>query len=170
MGASSSSVISGRSSPPPPSEYSLPLSEKYTSNTVSNARQWVLFFTNVAASAYLNASRFSIGMCVMASIASRFSVRLTGNPAARSSTMNPDRSSSIGEEGTSVEVIAIQGYQSARTRDARPFGSTITLKLFRGFGDVALILQENVQRFDRVGFGNGVDTKKKQRSCPIEGL
>ena len=59
-----------------PRPYSAPRSEKYTSNTVSNARQWALFFTSVAASAYLNASRSSIGMWVTASMASRFSVRL----------------------------------------------------------------------------------------------
>ena len=37
-----------------------------------------MFFTSVAASAYLNASRSSSGMCSTASMASRFSVRLTG--------------------------------------------------------------------------------------------
>ena len=50
------------SSPSSPSAYCRPRSEKYTSNTVSNARQCVLFFTSVAASAYLNASRSSSGM------------------------------------------------------------------------------------------------------------
>ena len=72
-----------------------PRSEKYTSNTVSKARQWAWFFTSVAASAYLNASRSSSGMCLTASMASRFSVRLTGRPASRSSWMNPASSSVI---------------------------------------------------------------------------
>src|SRR5215510_9181984 len=75
------------------SAYSRPRSEKYTSNTVSNTRQWEAFFTSVAPSAYLKASRSSRGMCWMAAMASRFSVRLTGRPAVRSSTMKPDSSS-----------------------------------------------------------------------------
>ncbi len=66
-----------------------PRSEKYTSKTVSKAFQWALFFTRVAARAYLNASRSSSGMCCTASMASRFSVRLTGRPAARSSCDEP---------------------------------------------------------------------------------
>jgi hypothetical protein len=75
--------------------YSGPRIEKYTSKTVSNAFQWALLFTRVAANAYLKASRSSRGMCLTASMASRFSVRLTGSPADRSSWMNPVRRSSI---------------------------------------------------------------------------
>src|SRR5215510_1646407 len=75
------------------SAYSRPRSEKYTSNTVSNTRQCEAFFTRVAPNAYLKASRSSRGMCWMAAMASRFSVRLTGRPAVRSSTMKPDSSS-----------------------------------------------------------------------------
>ena len=74
---------------------SAPRNAKYTSNTVSKVFQCAWFFTNVAPSAYLNASRSSIGMWPTASIASRFSVSDTGNPAARSSWMNPARRSSI---------------------------------------------------------------------------
>ena len=66
-----------------------PRIEKYTSKMVSNAFQWALFFTRVAASAYLNASRSSSGMWRTASMASRFSVRLTGIPALRSSLTKP---------------------------------------------------------------------------------
>ena len=80
----------------PGGAYCLPRSEKYTSNTVSKARQWALALMSVAASAYLNASRSSSGMCFTASMASRFSVRLTGSPASRSSRMNPFSSSSSG--------------------------------------------------------------------------
>src|SRR5262245_58567250 len=75
------------------SAYSRPRSEKYTSKTVSNTRQCEAFFTSVAPRAYLKASRSSRGMCWMAAMASRFSVRLTGRPAVRSSTMKPDSSS-----------------------------------------------------------------------------
>ena len=84
-------------SAPSPSEiaYSGPRRLKYTSNTVSKERQCEWFFTRVAPSAYLNASRSSSGMCITASIASRFSVRLTGSPALRSSTMKPERRSSM---------------------------------------------------------------------------
>jgi hypothetical protein len=91
-------------SSPLASLYSGPRSEKYTSNTVSNERQCELFFTSVAASAYLNASRSSIGMWRTASIASRFSVRLTGSPALRSSTTNPASRSSI-EPGAFPEMV-----------------------------------------------------------------
>ena len=48
----------------------------------------------VAARAYLKASRSSSGMYRSASTASRFSVRLTGMPAVRSSLTNPDSVSS----------------------------------------------------------------------------
>ena len=83
--------------------YSGPRRLKYTSNTVSNARQWELFLISVAPRAYLNASRSSIGMCCTASMASRFSVRLTGSPALRSSTTKPLSKPNIDERGaTSV--------------------------------------------------------------------
>ena len=84
---------------------------KYTSNTVSNARQWVLFFTSVAASAYLNASRSSSGMCFTASIASRFSVRLTGRPACRSSWMKPASSSVIAFPAASSGSTAVMPWR-----------------------------------------------------------
>src|SRR5438067_12207095 len=77
--------------------YSEPRSEKYTSKMVSNAFQWALFFTNVAPRAYLNASRSSSGMCLIASMASRFSVNETGRPAPLSSWMKPERRSSISQ-------------------------------------------------------------------------
>src|SRR5829696_2555343 len=90
------------------SAYSRPRKEKNTSNTVSNTRQWLAFFTSVAASAYLNASRSSSGMCCTAAMASRFSVKLTGSPATRSSAMNPPSSS----------VSATPAPSSARRVDA----------------------------------------------------
>ena len=83
--------------------YWAPRKLKYTSKTVSKARQWELFFTNVAPRAYLNASRSSRGMCCNASMASKFSVRLTGRPAFLSSTMNPDRRSSMGNRNQSSD-------------------------------------------------------------------
>ena len=84
--------------------YSGPRNEKYTSKMVSNARQWFWLFTNVAASAYLNASRSSIGISLTASIASKFSVRLTGKPALRSSTIKPDIKSRTGISSTHLST------------------------------------------------------------------
>ena len=93
-------------------------SEKYTSNTVSKARQCELFFTSVAASAYLNASRSSSGMCWTASMASRFSVRLTGSPASRSSWMNP-ASSSLSAEPAPISA-SLRRDVARRRRGAAP--------------------------------------------------
>src|SRR5437588_12901486 len=77
--------------------YSEPRSEKYTSKMVSNSFQWALFLTSGAPRAYLNASRSSSGMCLIASMASRFSVSETGSPAPLSSWMNPESRSSISQ-------------------------------------------------------------------------
>src|SRR5579884_1344368 len=88
---------------------------------VSKARQWALFLTRVAARAYLKASRSSMGMWRRASMASMSSVIDTGRPAARSSTMNPVR--------TSSNVLA-------------PLGD----RQFLGrLGYVALVLEQDVQ-------------------------
>ena len=76
--------------------YCEPRSEKYTSKMVSNTRQCEEFFTSVAPRAYLNASRSSIGITLTASMASRFSVRLTGRPARRNSATKPDIRSMTG--------------------------------------------------------------------------
>ena len=100
--------MSSASEPSPSTRrYCGPRRLKYTSNTVSNERQWALFFTSVAPRAYLNASRSSIGMCCTASIASRFSVRLTGRPALRSSTTKPLSSSIIFERGAGASRSVI---------------------------------------------------------------
>src|SRR5579862_1916574 len=61
------------------------------SKAVSKACQWLADFTMVAPSAYLSASRSSIGMWWTASAASRCSVSETGSPARRSSSTNPER-------------------------------------------------------------------------------
>ena len=108
---------------PSPSEmeYSGPRRLKYTSKTVSKERQCALFFTNVAPSAYLKASRSSNGMCEIACIASRFSVRLTGRPAFLNSVMNPARSSSIGQRrsiqssDSSLAALAMSDWYFKRT-------------------------------------------------------
>src|ERR687897_1045981 len=164
------------------SAYSRPRNEKYTSNTVSNTRQWAAFFTSVAPSAYLNASRSSRGTCCTAAIASRFSVRLTGRPAVRSSTMTPDSSSvSAPPEPISVSRwlcsavtpsgIPLPGLGGARASCSR-FASQrrVLLELLGGLGDVALVLEEDVCG---AGGGGGVDlldAEQKQRARPVERL
>src|SRR3954453_18164210 len=136
----SSRSLRSRLSPSSPIAYSLPRSEKYTSNTVSNARQCVLFFTSVAASAYLNASRSEIGMWRTASIASRFSVRLTGRPASRSSWMNPASSDRIGAP------VAAGASTSAATSGCCALleHGSFRRELLEGLGDVALVLEEDL--------------------------
>ena len=115
-----------------PIAYSLPRSEKYTSKTVSNAFQWAAFFTSVAARAYLNASRSSSGMCLTASMASRFSVRLTGRPAS---------AQLLDEPGEEVEHRRAASATSHFWSVGRLPG-----QLLGRLGDVGLVLEEDVER------------------------
>src|SRR4051794_23544245 len=137
--------ISSSSESPSTSLYSGPRRLKYTSNTVSNARQCELFFTIVAPSAYLNASRSSMGMCCTASIASRFSVNETGSPALRSSLTKPASRSSM--EGLLVHR-----------------------ELFGRLGDVGLVLEQDVQRVLRLLRFDVLDAEQHQRARPVDGL
>src|SRR4026208_294196 len=122
--------------------YSGPRRLKYTSNTVSKLRQCAWFLISVAPRAYLNASRSSIGMCCTASIASRFSVRLTGSPALRSSPTNPFSRSSM------ADVRA---------------GSGLDRQLFRRLGDVGLVLEQDVQGLLGDLLVDGLDVQQHQR-------
>ena len=90
----------------------------------------------------------------MASIASRFSVRLTGKPAARSSTMKPESNSSIGDGVASVEVMVVRFYRSARARNAGLLCATIALKLLGRLRNITLILQKDVEGLDGFSFGD----------------
>src|SRR3954447_13850897 len=124
-------IISSISLSPPSSIlYSAPRIEKYTSKMVSKAFQCALFLTRVAPSAYLNASRSSSGMCWSASMASRFSVRLTGSPALRSSWMKPVNRSSMRRRPSSSGLLGRVGDR----------------ELLGGLGDVRLVLEQDVQR------------------------
>src|SRR6516225_5417666 len=134
---------------------------------VSNAFQWALFLTSVAARAYLNASRSPSGMCFTASMASRFSVRLTGRPAALSSWMKPESTSSMlppaCPPGTLLVMAVIE--TAARLSLHRAVG-----QLLAGLGDVALVLEQDVKRlFGLIGV-NAVDAKQHQRPGPVQGL
>src|SRR3954471_17801771 len=141
-------------SSPSPGEYSAPRSEKYTSKTVSKDFQWAWFFTSVAASAYLNASRSSRGMCWTASMASRFSVRLTGSPALRSSWMNPVNRSSMRTGPSSSGLLGRLGDR----------------ELLGGLGDVGLVLEQDVQRLLGLIGVDVVDTEQHQRPRPVDRL
>src|SRR5437879_3792656 len=155
--SSSSSMFSSPSSSSEP-ERGEPRSEKYTSKTVSKAFQWALLFTSVAASAYLNASLSSSGMWRTASMASRFSVSDTGSPAARSCWMKP-ASRSIIVDGPPVG-----------SRPARPSRRLGHGQLLGGLGDVALVLEQDVEG----GLGLvGVDAlqpQQEQGPGPVECL
>src|SRR5687767_11183711 len=144
---SSSARSSSVASVPSPMAYSGPRSEKYTSKTVSNAFQWALLFTSVAASAYLKASRSSSGMCLTASMASRFSVRETGRPARRSSWMNPvSRSSIVSRLGP------------------------VDRQLLGRLGDVGLVLEEDVQRLLGLLGVDLLHAEEHEGAGPVEGL
>src|SRR5262245_5233373 len=113
-------------------------------------------------------------MCCTAAMASRFSVRLTGRPAARSSVMNPARSSvSAAPAPTSARrcrapsiVVAARsgiplpglghtrGRTGARPGSLAPGQRRVLLELLGGLGDVALVLEQDV---GRAGGGGGVD-------------
>src|SRR3954447_2857729 len=156
------------SSPSSPMAYSLPRSEKYTSNTVSNARQWVLFFTSVAANAYLNASRSNSGMCRTACIASRFSVRLTGNPASRSSWMKPASNERIGSpiSGATASPGSSATGGRAALLPLRPFG----LELLDRLGDVGLVLEQDVDRRRGVLGVDVLHAEEHEGAGPVERL
>src|SRR3954447_13202147 len=150
-------IISSISSSPPSSIlYSAPRIEKYTSKMVSKAFQCALFFTRVAPRAYLNASRSSSGMCWSASMASRFSVRLTGRPAARSSWMKPARRS----------IIALRAYRSAAAGAAVRVGRQLLLRL----GDVALVLEQDVQGLLGLLGVDVLDSEQHQGAGPVDRL
>src|SRR5258705_5228507 len=105
----------------------------------------------VAPSAYLNASRSSMGMCCTASMASRFSVSDTGRPALRNSVTKPaKRSSMVVKHGVGRLLV-----------DA---------ELFRSLGDVGLVLEQDVEGLlGLLGF-DVIDAEQHQRACPVDGL
>src|SRR5262245_16734084 len=166
----SSSRLPISSSPSSPMAYSLPRSEKYTSNTVSKARQCWLFLTNVAASAYLNASRSSRGMWRTAAIASRFSVRLTGSPASRSSWMKPASNDRIGTPVVGSAGSAIAGSSGTRCGTAPLPRLAVGRELLDRLGDVALVLEEDVDRGGRLLRVDVLDAEQNQGAGPIERL
>src|SRR5437763_368064 len=128
-----------------------PRSEKYTSKTVSNAFQWALLLTRVAPRAYLKASRSSSGMWRTASVASRFSVRETGSPAARSSEMNPARRSS---------TLALVG-RSGALGDGELLGRLL---------DVGAVLEQDVQRVAGLLGSDRVCPEEHQGPGPVQRL
>src|SRR5262249_49112146 len=123
--------------------------------TVSNARQCALFFTIVAPSAYLNASRSSIGMCCTASIASRFSVSDTGMPALRSSATKPAIRSSTATSPSDL------GADSLHDVDGQLFGC---------LGGVGLGLEQDVQRLLGLLRVDVLDAEQHERARPVDGL
>src|SRR4051812_22249006 len=151
---SMSSRSSARSSASSPMAWWPPRSEKYTSKTVSKAFQWAWFFTSVAASAYLNASRSSRGMCWTASMASRFSVRLTGSPALRSSWMKPVNRSSMRRRPSSSGLLGRVGDR----------------KLLGRLGDVRLVLEQDVQRLLGLVGVDVLDAQQQERARPVDRL
>src|SRR5688572_26999254 len=125
----------------------------------------------VAASAYLSASRSSSGMWRTASIASMFSLRLTGMPAARSSPMKPASSSSMGEVwGGAVSVMGRPPSRVVDGRSGRGELGAVARELLDGLVDVAAVLEEDVDRLGRVLLGDLVDVEQHQRVGPVEGL
>src|SRR5690242_6303816 len=168
---SSSRSLKSSSSPSSPILYSLPRSEKYTSNTVSKARQCVLFFTSVAASAYLKASRSEIGMWRTASIASRFSVRLTGNPASRSSWMKPASNERIGAPVAATMSTSPPAPLSATSgRFALLEHAALGLEFLQRLGDVALVLEQDLHGCGRLLGVDVLDAEQHQRTGPVERL
>src|SRR5947209_3131927 len=163
----SSSSSTSLMSPFSPMAYSLPRSEKYTSNTVSNARQCALFFTSVAARAYLNASRSEIGMWRTACMASRFSVRLTGRPASRSSCMKPASSERI---GSPVAATTTSASSATSGRAALLPALALGRELLHGLRDVALVLQQDVDGSGRGLRVDVLDAEQQQRASPVERL
>src|SRR2546423_4571148 len=126
---------------------------------MSKTLAWSACLTSVADNAVLNAARSSSGTYSRARMASRFSVIETGNPAARSSWTNPDRRSSMRRgAGTSMVVGSLTG---SRLGD---------LQLLVGPLDVALVLEEHVERpADHVG-RHPLHPEVDQRAGPVDGL
>src|SRR5688500_19590303 len=85
-------------------------------------------------------------MCLIASMASRFSVRDNGRPALRSSTMKPASRSSIGLP--------------------RAVGAEFLGRL----GDVRLVLQQDVQRVLGLLGVDVLDAEEDERAGPVERL
>src|SRR5690606_11541735 len=99
-------------------------------------------------------------MCCTASIASRFSVRLTGSPALRSSTTNPANRSSI-DEGVSPEMLTVAVMGPCRLLDRQLLG---------GLGDVGLVLEQDVERLLGGLLVDRVDVEQQQGARPVERL
>src|SRR4051812_36520348 len=84
-----------------------------------------------------------MSMCSTARIASRFSVMETGSPAARSSCTKPWRTSSI------RAWKSPDAWSTPLRLPGRPAKALLRLlgdQLLASLGDVALVLQEHVQR------------------------
>src|SRR3954453_17470265 len=132
---------------------------------------------SVAPSAYLNASRSSSGMCLTACMASRFSVRLTGRPASRSSRMNPLSRSSMGSPttvGSPAGGVAVSVPAGAGSRrdlaEGPPATALVVGQLLGRLGDVALVLQQDVEVAHGVGLVDRLDAEQHQRAGPVERL
>src|SRR5512132_1281207 len=126
-------------------------------------------------------------MCCTAAMASRFSVRLTGSPAARSSLMNPARSSvraapaptsvsrcllpSTVTSGAAELGIPLPGLGRARGRlGGAPAQRRVLLELLGGLGDVALVLEQDVGRAGGGGGVDLVDAEQQQGARPVDRL
>src|SRR5258706_3703721 len=131
---------------------------------MSKTLAWSACLTSVADSAVLKAARSSSGTYSSARMASRSSVMETGSPAARSSWTKPDSRSSIRPgAGTSMVVGSLTGIPSSRSR----LGD---LQLLLGPLDVALVLEEHVERAaDHVG-GHPLHPEVDQRAGPVDRL
>ena len=104
----------------------------------------VLFFTSVAPSAYLNASRSSSGMCLTASMASRFSVRLTGSPACAQLVDEARRAAS--SDRRRRRRLGGDGRSRRRLPAAASGWPCVLVELLDRLGDVGLVLEQDVER------------------------
>src|SRR5581483_11186665 len=121
---------------------------------------WSACLTSVVCSAVLNAARSASGMYSSARMASRFSVIDTGNPAARSSLTKP-ASRSRNRSGAGTSTVALGSLTGSDLGD---------LELLVGPLDVALVLEQHVERAaDHVG-GHLLHPEVEQRAGPVDRL
>src|SRR5262249_4325190 len=112
----------------------------------------------------------SSGMWRTAAMASRFSVRLTGSPASRSSWMNPASSDSIGWPVVGSTGSAT-GASSATRRGTAPLPRLpVRCELLHRLCDVALILEQDVDRGGRLVCVDVLDAEQHERAGPVERL
>src|SRR3954447_26131657 len=109
-------------------------------------------------------------MCLTASMASRFSVRLTGRPASRSSWMKPDSRSSIGDGSVLGSTAVMAGVRSLGSGGELLEAGLLLAELLDRLGDVGLVLEQDVG-----GLGGGLvvdrlHAEQHQRAGPVERL